>query len=195
MSNTDFQENSIAGQTNVTTLNIILVTEEDAQAAQIKEELKISMDIPWNLSHCAHLKEVKPRINKADVLVLDAGKRGDAHAKRLFEAVQGLNDEIPIICLVGEGKEEDELAVAVMEKGASDVMIRGTFGRLTDAIEYAIIRQAIIIREKRKKDRQYSTLERTDKAAINAVKDEAEVEQNRQESLLNMFLGGYSVEK
>jgi FixJ family two-component response regulator len=192
MSTTQNLNKPAAQHTNGATLCIMLISGDDQQVLQIKKTLENSIHVPWSILHCTHLKEAEPLINKADVILLDAGGRGTAYAKRFFEAVAGLKHEQPIIVLTGETDSERELALFVMEKGASDVLIRGAFGRISDAIEYAIIRQVIMSRERERSEQVLSNTVDAAAENVKVIEGAADDEKRKQKQLLDMFLGGYS---
>jgi DNA-binding response OmpR family regulator len=165
-------------------INILLIDDNEADVKKIKAHLDEWMRLPWSLIHCNNIKEATSRIRKADIIVLDLGLEGLITPKEIFENIDHIAIETPIIALTGKGEDEHDLATLLMEKGAADVIVRGKFRGLVDAIEFALIRQKIAT----------STRESSDKALQEStdlrIKDKAESKQ-----ILSMFVGDYSVVK
>lgn len=149
----------------------------------IKFWLNKDMRVPWTLSHCVSLKETKSRINKADIIILKPEMEGVLTPKEVFEDVDDMAFEIPILVLTNEGYEHG-LSTYVMEQGAADTIIRGQFARLVDAIEFALIRQKITT----------NTRKAVDKTLADS-KDKDAVEQEKQKQILRFFSGDYTVDQ
>lgn len=163
-------------------VGILLVSNNEEDSEKIKTHLDKNMRVPWNMMHCINVKEATLRINKADVIILDLSLKGLATPKEIFEDVEHIAHETPIIVLTGE--DEYNLATYVMEQGAADKIVRGKFGRLVDAIEFALIRQKIT------KD----TKTEADKKLTDSRKQGASDEE-KQRQILRMLGGGYATDQ
>lgn len=160
-------------------VRIMLISKEGKDADNIKEYLEEHMRLPWEITHCVNIREAALRTGKTDLIILDLGLSNLLTPSEIFDDVDHIAFETPIIVMTGE--DEHNLATLVMEKGAADSIIRGKFGRLVDAIEFSLIRQKI------------STDKRT--ASDEILKSHQNDAANRQANnnhILNMFSGGYS---
>lgn len=130
-----------------TNLKILLVCDNVADIDNIMLRLEDTIKSPCYVWHCTTLKEALDKLGKnnlrADIIILDLGLIGDTEPKEIYETMNAAAGGIPIIVLTGKGEEEHNLATFAMKAGAADNMIRGEFSGLTDAIEFALIRQDI----------------------------------------------------
>jgi len=120
---------------------ILLICDNAANVEKTKSCHTKNMGIPWNIMHNVSVKEAMPHIHNADIIILDLALEGPTTPKEIFRNVQHLSIDTPIIVLIGRKKHN--LSTYVMEKGAADTIVGGGFGRLVDAIEFALIRQKI----------------------------------------------------
>ena len=88
------------------------------------------------------------------------------------------------------GRKKYNLCTYVMEKGAADTIVRGGFGRLVDAIEFALIRQKInkVTSDKNANDQKI----RQDARDIETVK--AKKTSDEKDHCIAWLSGGYSVQ-
>lgn len=141
------------------------------------------MRVPWSMSHCVSVKEARSRVNKADLVILKPEMEGLLTPKEVFQNIENMVFEVPILVLTGKG-DEHGLSTYVMEQGAADTVIRGQFARLVDAIEFALIRQKI----------KTDTRKTADKTLTDTQgKDAAHNEKQRQ--ILRMLGGDYAVDQ
>lgn len=187
-------------------IHILLINDRHEDAEDIKDHLGKHMRLPWNLMHCISLKEAVPRINKADLVILELELEGLSSPKQIFSDVGDMVFETPIIALTGKSGDDHGLATYVMEMGAADTMIRGQFGHLVDAIEFALIRQKITTGTRQSSDRTLADSQAQDATLLQSAKDQATADlkeskegraddQEKSKQTLRMFMGDYSVDQ
>jgi PleD family two-component response regulator len=148
------------------------------------------MRVPWSASHSVSVEEVRRRINKTDLVILKPEISGFETPKEIFDDIDDMVFEVPIIVLAS--REDDKaLSTYVMEEGAADIVIRGQFSRLIDAIEFALIRQRIATFERQSKDTESSKHSYTQRA----VKNENLAREERHQQILRMFAGDYALDQ
>lgn len=185
---------------------ILLISNRQDDADKIRNDLAENMRVPWSLTHCINTKEAASRINKADIIILQLEIAGLASPQQVFRDVGEMVFEVPIIALTDGHENSHGLATYVMEKGAADTIIRGQFGRLVDAIEFALIRQKIVTAERKARDRELSdskeanaatlqTKTDADTAELTASKAGRADDSEKSRQTLRMFMGGYSVDQ
>lgn len=141
------------------------------------------MRVPWTLSHCVSVKETKSRINRTDIIILKPEMDGVLTPKEVFEDINDIAFEVPILVLTNEGSEHG-LNTYIIEQGAADTIIRGQFARLVDAIEFALIRQKITT----------DTRKAADKTLADSKGKDTE-QQEKQKQILRFLSGDYSVDQ
>tara|TARA_B100002003_G_C14038033_1_gene500206 strand:- start:477 stop:911 length:435 start_codon:yes stop_codon:yes gene_type:complete len=141
------------------------------------------MRVPWTLSHCVSIKETRSRVNKTDIIILKPEMEGLVTPKEVFEAIDDMAFEIPILVLTNQ-ESEHGLNTYIMEQGAADTVIRGQFARLVDAIEFALIRQKITTNTRKAADKNLAD-----------SKDKDAVEQKKQKQIMRLFGGDYAVDQ
>lgn len=99
--------------------------------------------------------------------------------------------EVPIIVLSTEG-DDDTLSTYVMEQGAADIVVRGQFARLVDAIEFALIRQKISTKTRKDRDQILSDSKEKSDADYQAICSQRKAEKEESTNILSLFMGGYS---
>lgn len=131
-------------------IQILLIDDYETDIDEIKAELDNTMKATFNLLHFKELHSsldaLRDKKTQVDVILLDLGLVNIKTPKEIFTAVEELANSIPIIVITG--KEEHELALFVINSGASDNMTRGdfanTYGKLRDAITFSLARCAIL---------------------------------------------------
>ena len=134
--------------TNTQKLEILLIDDLDLDIQEIKSELTDTMYGEFNLTHMSQLQGsldlLENKKLKFDVILLDLGLINERKPQEIFEAVDALSKDIPIIVITG--KNEEDLALFVVNCGAADNMTRGnfatTYGKLRDAIRFSLVRSA-----------------------------------------------------
>lgn len=181
---------------------ILLVCDNKADVGNIKLRLEDSIKIPCYVWHCLTLSEALDMINKkklrADIIVLDLGLIGTSDPKDIYKEMGDSARDIPIIVLTGTGEDEHDLATFVMESGAADHMIRGQFSRLTDAIEFSLIRHKITKKSteeaiNRPSPGQQVIQDTHDDQMKNAQK-KSDAKNEEKNQFISWVTGGYSVE-
>lgn len=179
-------------KTKLINIRILVVSDSIDDVRSIEDHLTSYMRLPWSFMHCINIKEAISRILRADIIVLDLGLSGFETPKENFSHMDDLALDKPIIVLTGEGRNEHDLATYVMERGAADNVIRGKFGRLVDAIEFALIRQKITASTKTQTDKTLE-MSRSDRAEdVEKSKVAAIREKENSEQLISWLTGGYS---
>jgi response regulator RpfG family c-di-GMP phosphodiesterase len=131
-------------------IQILLIDDCETDINEIKAELDNTMKAKFDLIHFNELPGsldiIKNEKIQVDVILLDLGLVDEHTPKEIFNAVEELVNNIPIIVITG--KEDHELALFVINGGASDNMSRGdfasTYGKLRDAITFSLARCAIL---------------------------------------------------
>ena len=191
-------------------IRILIVDDDFSEMEIIKSYLDEGMRIPWGYMHCINIAETASRINHADLVILKPEMGGLSSPIQIFNDIKDMTFEVPIIVLAGTN-DEHGLSTFVMEKGAADIVVRGKFDRLVDAIEFALIRQKETTRVR--KDSDKTLQESKNKAERNLqdiqalrskdIKDSAiklkdshdlrEKDQEESKRILSMFMSDYSV--
>jgi DNA-binding response OmpR family regulator len=170
-------------------IKILLVCDNEADVVNIKYRVESHDNISFYIWQCPTLSEGIGYLDikklRADIVILDLGLKGTETPKEAYRQMGIAADDIPIIVITGKGSEEHDLAAFVMQSGAADNMIRGEFSGLTDAMEFALIRQKITKDEKIKTDK---TLQ--DSKDVGDAQNLKEKQDHQ--SHLSMFMGGYS---
>lgn len=181
---------------------ILFVCDNKADIGNIKLRLEESIKIPCYVWHCLTLAEALDMLNKnklrADIIILDLGLIGTASPKEIYMKMGDSAHGIPIIVLTGAGEEEHNLATFVMEAGAADHMIRGQFSRLTDAIEFSLIRYKIANKSTEDSLNQSSPGQKIIQDTHDGEMKEAQRKSDKRHGAQNQYIswvtGGYSVE-
>ncbi len=173
-------------------LRILLLNDRQDDADHIKTHLSENMRVPWDIHHCMTIQEAEPRFNKSDIVILDLSLIGTQTPEDIFKHVGNLTPFTPVIALIGEGDKERDLGIYVMERGAADAMMRGRFGRLVDAIEFALIRQKISINMRTVTDKTLADSEAQGKTDLASSQSSRERDLERHKQILSMFGGDYS---
>ena len=186
-------------------VRILLIDDRDDDVEKLKKHLNSHMRLPWDLVHCVSMKEASARIKSVDIIILELELQGLPSPLQVFNEIDDLVFEVPIIALTAEGGNGHGLATYVMEKGAADTIIRGQFERLIDAIEFALIRQKIVTDSRKANDITASDKKRLAddrlhesqrQREVDLEKNKAAREDDKEESrqTLRMFMGDYSVD-
>ncbi len=165
-----------------------------AETGIIKTWLDKDMRVPWNMTHCVSLREVRPHISTADLVILKPEMKGLSSPKEVFKNIDDMVFEIPIIVLTSES-DERSLSTYVIEQGAADTVIRGHFARLVDAIEFALIRQRIKTDARRTTDKTLSDSQDKGAADLKTSQGETLAVDERHRQILRMFSGDYAVDQ
>ncbi|MCB9980387.1 MAG: hypothetical protein H6863_06415 [Rhodospirillales bacterium] len=188
--------------TDPSNTKILLVCDNKADVGNIKLRLEESIQIPCYVWHCLTLTEALDMLNKnklhADIIILDLGLIGTANPKEIYQKMGESARNIPIIVLTGTGEEEHDLATFVMEAGAADHMVRGQFSRLTDAIEFSLIRHKIAIKSAEdclnKPSPGQQTIQDAHDGEMKEAKRQSDKRHGEQNQYISWVTGGYSVE-
>lgn len=137
------------------TIHILLIDDVKFDIKEIKSQLGDTMTIPFVITHLADFKDsldlLKKNDPKVDVVLLDLGLICTHSPKGIFRRIEAVVNDIPIIVITGDN--DHELALFVMNSGASDNMTRGDFrnsyGKLRDAIDFSLAR-CLILKSARK---------------------------------------------
>lgn len=186
-------------------VRILLINDKAEDAERLKQHLNKHMRLPWTLMHCVNVKEAGARVKTADIIILELELEGLTSPRQIFGEIEDMAFEVPIIALTAKDKAGHGLATYVMEMGAADTIIRGQFGRLVDAIEFALIRQQITTEARKASDRAMienktqadESLEKSKKQGAADLQESNiaradDKEKSRQ--TLRMFMGDYSVD-
>ena len=133
-----------------TNIRVLLIAERAAKASSIENFLQQSMS-PSFLVHgydspCTAMNFLAESNGGVDIILLDVGTVDRENAEKVFQQVHALVANIPIILLTGA--TENDLAMLLVKREASDGTIRETFmaspERLKIAITFALSRKEIL---------------------------------------------------
>lgn len=141
------------------------------------------MRVPWMSTHCVKISEVASRVNKTDLIILKPEIKGIISPEQVFKNIEGMTFEVPIIVLTNL-EDPRQLSTYVMEQGAADIVIRGQFSRLVDAIEFALIRQKLSTEARVASDQ-----------TISDGQEKSSYDRERHKQILRMFCGDYAIDQ
>jgi DNA-binding NtrC family response regulator len=180
-------------------VSILLISNAEDDVLNIEKHLSKFMHISWSFMHlswsfmhCINLREAASRIGRSDIIILDLALSSAETPKEIFNQIDEIAFEIPIIVMTGDGEDDHNLATYVIEKGAADKIVRGKFGRLVDAIEFALIRQRISTGTRQKSDTALQDSE------VHAAEDRKAAKENKIEDkritdqMMSWLTGSYS---
>src|SRR5512144_2365334 len=121
-------------------IDILLVEDSPTDALLVRAILEKVHWAPFELVHVEGLGDAlrELRARRFDVTVLDMGLPDSSGLEGLAQ-LRGAAEEMPILLLTGVNDEE--IAVAAVERGAQDYLVKGTLDgeALARAIRYAIV--------------------------------------------------------
>lgn len=176
-------------------IRIVIISNDAGESENIRAWLGRDMRIPWHMDLYASIKAV-PHIVTADLIILKP-EAENLSSREVFEDLNDLVFETPILVLMnpGHGEKEHSLSTYVMERGAADVVVRGQFARLVDAIEFALIRQKISTSLRRNSDASKDRQRVLSDADLKESRDARGEDKDRHDQILRMFMGGYTSDK
>ncbi len=126
-------------------IRVLLVEDEPTDVEFVKRALSASSATRFELVSVGQLADAYSQLvaNKFDVLLLDLGLPEYCGLEALEES-RRINHEIPIVVLTGLRNEKT--ALAALEQGAQDYLVKGqlTADTLIRSIHYAIQRQQLL---------------------------------------------------
>lgn len=171
---------------------LLIINNDFSETEDIKNRLNQEMRVPWSTIHCVNVEEARSRINKANLIILKPEMEDLSRAEDVFKAIENIAFEIPIIVLRDDNHDKNGLSTYVMEKGAADILIRGQFSRLVDAIEFAIIRQKIKTGTRKASDKTLQDSKDVGELKYKESCDQRLKDQEENNHAISMFMGGYS---
>lgn len=185
-------------------LSILLISDRDTDTQSMTRHLGRHMRMPWQLIRCTNIREADYQIAQADIIILDLELIGLSSPRQIFKEVGDRACEVPIIAITSIEEGENGLSTYVMEQGAADIIVRGQFGHLIDAIEFALIRQKINVDHRKMTDAALAESEsqvtalrgmktQSDWDAVESKKTQID-DQEKGKQILRMFMGDYSVD-
>ena len=123
---------------------ILLVEDNPGDARLIRETLREAESFPFELVHADRLGAAEERLagEAWDVVLLDLSLP-DAHGLETVRRTLQAGPEVPIIVLTG--LDDETLAVAAVQAGAQDYLVKGRIDGtlLARAIRYAMERKRV----------------------------------------------------
>jgi len=123
-------------------LKILLVEDSSAYAAYLQIQLRQSLSLPYELSHCDNLGDGVAAAAETDfdLIILDV-YLPDSEGIDTFLRMQKVAPNASVVLLSGDYSEE--LALAAMQHGAQDYLVKGQDDRLqlTRSLIYALQRK------------------------------------------------------
>ncbi len=132
-------------------------------------------------------------MNNADLVILKPEMEGLSSPKEVFTNINDMVFEVPILVLAG-AQDEHDLSTFVMEQGAADVIVRGRFSRLVDAIEFALIRQKLTTNTRKAADKTLADSLQKGAVELKHSHEGHMVDDERHRQILRMFSGDYAVD-
>ncbi len=138
---------------NTKAIDILLVEDSPTDALLLRSALAEVRSVPFELVHVERLGDAlrELRGRRFDVTVLDMGLPDSSGLEGLAQ-LRGAAEEMPILLLTS--LDDEEMAVAAVERGAQDYLVKGTLDGqgLTRAIRYAIVRKRAELLQRAKED-------------------------------------------
>ncbi len=126
-------------------LRLLIVEDNPADADLIREMLPPSGPLHFQVESVARLSGALTRLERMDIhlVLLDLGLP-DSQGLPTFHTLRQAVPGIPVIVL--SGNDDQELAVAAVQEGAQDYLVKGRIGGdlLVRAIRYALERERLI---------------------------------------------------
>ncbi len=177
---------------------ILLISDNTTDVSNIKARLEESISFPCYIWQCSTLGEALYYLDgkklRANIIILDLGLTDIMSPKDIYEKIGESARNIPIIVMTGAGDEDHDLATFVMEAGASDHMIRGEFSRLSDAIEFALIRHKITTETSARNRHDQDNIKEDHIIASRKAKSKSDNKIQEKNDIISWITGGYSVE-
>ncbi|MFX1528877.1 MAG: response regulator [Promethearchaeota archaeon] len=152
-------------------INILLIEDNNADIRLIKEFLRNSKGIFFNLESCNRLSEGLEHLKtkKFDLMLLDL-TLPDSDRDSTLDKVLNFTKVIPIVILTG--LDDREFALQSLQKGVQDYLVKNDLdeNRLTRAILYGIERHRIE-NEKLREKLQKVQLDGKDKEILNLLQN------------------------
>jgi DNA-binding NtrC family response regulator len=128
-------------------INALLIEDNRDDAVLIQRYLSHSRGVKYNVTHFDRLADGLECLKSVlfDVILLDLVLPDGPMGLETFEKVYAQAPHVPIIVLTGH--DDDELAVASVQKGAQDYLVKDqvTGSVLGRSIQYAIERKKLLI--------------------------------------------------
>jgi DNA-binding Lrp family transcriptional regulator/AmiR/NasT family two-component response regulator len=153
-------------------LRILLIEDNNADIRLIKELLKKSSDLFYEIESCVRLSESLDILKKEnfDIILLDL-KLPDSDRESTLEKFVSYSSKIPIIILTG--LDDKEVALSSLKNGIQDYLVKGEINTnvLTRSILYAVERHKIKYAEGKEKEAFRGLLDEKDKMILNILQD------------------------
>lgn len=153
-------------------LRILLIEDNTADIRLIKELLKKSSDLFYELESCIRLSESLDLLKKKDfdIILLDL-TLPDSDRESTLEKFVSYSSKIPIIILTG--LDDKDLALSSLKNGIQDYLVKGDINAniLTRSILYAIERHKTKHIKEREKEPSKVLLDEKDKAILNILQE------------------------
>lgn len=125
-------------------MKILLIEDNPGDARLVREYLKGQEDQTYELTHVTRVKHAMDILHKPghgfEVIISDIALP-DSQGLQSFQKLQKVSNKLPLIFCTGT--HDEEMAVAALQKGAQDYLLKGQFdGRmLRRSIRYALERK------------------------------------------------------
>ncbi len=126
-------------------ITVLLIEDDPNDALLIQRDLAGALTAPFELVHASTLKSGLERLRNegVDVVLLDL-HLPDGEGLDLLGKVEAQAPHVPVIVLTG--RDDDEVAVEAVHKGAQDYLVKGQVpaALLRRSIRYAIERKKLL---------------------------------------------------
>ena len=175
-------------------IRILIINDDPGEMKTIEAWLDQDMRVPWSLACCSSIEASAAFVEGVDIIIFKPdGSEEDK--PETFARLNGMVFETPIIVLANSAEREHGMSTRLMECGAADMVQRGQFARLVDAIEFALIRQKISTRTRKSSERVRAKDRAQGSADLQASDDERDDAAERHKQILRMLIGAYTVDQ
>jgi CheY-like chemotaxis protein len=127
-------------------IHALLIEDNPDDALLIQKSLTATRRVRYNVTHVDRLAHGLKILKSVlfDVVLLDLGLPDAEEGLHSFEQIYARASPLPIIVLTGH--DDDEIAIAAVQKGAQDYLVKGqvTGAMLGRSIQYAIERKKLL---------------------------------------------------
>jgi len=161
-------------------ITVLLVSDNESDIHEVQKHIERTMGLACRVWYCANISRAagffKQETPEVDIVLLDLGLIGSGRPREIFQQMQHIVSDIPIIIFTE--REDHELALLTIGEGAADNVTRGQFStdpyKLRDAIEFSLARNKISKDERSQSVAALNRLGKRDAANFKILKEQGE---------------------
>ena len=161
-------------------VTVLLVSDNESDIHEVQKHIERTMGLACRVWYCANISRAagffKQETPEVDIVLLDLGLIGSGRPREIFQQMQHIVSDIPIIIFTE--REDHELALLTIGEGAADNVTRGQFStdpyKLRDAIEFSLARNKISKDERSQSVAALNRLGKRDAANFKILKEQGE---------------------